>query len=337
MRPYTAIRSLNSVLALAGVTVLFGCAATADAPREASTGRERAQSSGSARPEAVGTLVDARPAALVNGRTILWGDLRPLLSELGGATALQEAILDRRLDVLAADAELAITPDDVAAERKRLIESLDEDPNTAARLLETVRSRQGLGEVRFARLMQRNAILRALVRDQVNLTPAAVERMYQLTHGPARQVRLITVPNLPQARNVIERIEAGEPFVEVAVNVSTDTSAARGGLLEPVSREDASYPKALRDAIWSLEEPGALSAPVLMESGYAIVQLVRTIEGADTPLDEVRDDMERLARLRQERLLMDRLARRILDDVSITIFDDSLRWSWRNAQRQRVE
>jgi parvulin-like peptidyl-prolyl isomerase len=171
----------------------------------------------------------------------------------------------------------------------------------------------------------------------VNVTPREIERMHDLTYGPKRQVRLITAPNLAEVKEVVERVEAGEAFGDVAVELSTDLSAARGGLLEPVSREDQSYPRALRDAIWALDEPGAHSAPILMNNGYAIVQLVREIEGDDTPVEDVREEMQRLVRLRQERLLMDQLARAVLDDVSVTIFDDSLRWSWRNTRRRSGE
>ena len=115
------------------------------------------------------------------------------------------------------------------------------------------------------------------------------------------------------------------------MGVSTDSSAARGGLLEPISRADLSYPEALRQALWSLES-GEISSPVLLDRGYAVLVLVRELQGDGADPAQVRPELERLARLHHERLLMDQLARQMLFQVSVTIFDDALRDNW---SRQR--
>ncbi|MCH6551869.1 MAG: hypothetical protein IH804_07640, partial [Planctomycetes bacterium] len=122
----------------------------------------------------VATVIDARPAALVDSKAVGWGELRPLLNEAAGAECLQEVILDRVLDTALADAGLMVGPDEVAAEQRQLLETLDRDPDVALRLLDELRARQGLGRTRFAGLLRRNAALRALVRDQVQVTDPAV-------------------------------------------------------------------------------------------------------------------------------------------------------------------
>jgi foldase protein PrsA len=312
--------------------VLYGCAMPADSPNTPMAGESAAparQQGG----EPASTFVDARPAALVNGRSILWGELRPILSEAAGAQALQEIILDRRLAELIGERGIIITEDDETAEQRRLLNTLSDDPNTAVRLLDELRDRRNLGPHRYRALLRRNAMLRALVRDRVEITSAAVAGMYDALHGPKRQARLITVGDLAAAQAAIGRISHGEFFGDVAVELSTDSSAPRGGLLEPVSRSDPSYPATLREAIWSLPDVGAVSNPILLDKGYAIVQLVREVEGDGTPLEEVRDELERLVRLNQERLLTDRLARTILADASVTIFDDSLQSAWKRRQQ----
>ena len=50
------------------------------------------------------TYIDARPAALIQGRMVEWGELRPLLNEVAGATVLQEVMLERVLKSALADA-----------------------------------------------------------------------------------------------------------------------------------------------------------------------------------------------------------------------------------------
>ena len=279
------------------------------------------------------TMVDARPAALVEGRIVDWGELQPLLNEAAGSDVLAEVILDRMLSRELKDAGISITAEDVDAERALFYETLSDDPDVAARLARQVRARQGLGPTRLDRLLKRNAALRALVRDRVEINDEAVRRMYDIVHGPKRQARLIIAPTLNDAQAAINRANAGELFADVAVDVSTDSSAARGGLLEPISRADASYPQAMREALWALV-PGELSRPVFLSDNYAVLSLVRVVDGDGADFYAVRPDLERLVRLNQERILMDELARRLLTEASVTIIDNKIKWSW-DSRRNR--
>ncbi|MHC5007041.1 MAG: peptidylprolyl isomerase [Planctomycetota bacterium] len=279
------------------------------------------------------TMIDARPAALVEGRIVDWGELRPLLNEAAGSDVLAEVILDRMLARELHDAGILITAEELDAERALFYDTLSDDPDVAARLARQVRARQGLGPTRLDRLLKRNAALRALVRDRVEINDEAVRRMYDIVHGPKRQARLIIAPTLNDAQAAINRANAGELFADVAVDVSTDSSAARGGLLEPISRADASYPQAMREALWALV-PGELSRPVFLSDNYAVLSLVRVVDGDGADFYAVRPDLERLVRLNQERILMDELARRLLTEASITIIDDKIKWSW-DSRRNR--
>jgi hypothetical protein len=279
------------------------------------------------------TMIDARPAALVEGRIVDWGELKPLLNEAAGADVLAEVILDRMLARELDDAGILITAEELDAERALFYDTLSDDPDVAARLARQVRARQGLGPTRLDRLLKRNAALRALVRDRVEINDEAVRRMYDIVHGPKRQARLIIAPTLNDAQAAINRANAGELFADVAVDVSTDSSAARGGLLEPISRADASYPQAMREALWALV-PGELSRPVFLSDNYAVLSLVRVVDGDGADFYAVRPDLERLVRLNQERILMDELARRLLTEASITIIDDKIKWSW-DSRRNR--
>ncbi|MHC4141683.1 MAG: peptidylprolyl isomerase [Planctomycetota bacterium] len=279
------------------------------------------------------TLVDARPAALVEGRIVDWGELQPLLNEAAGSDVLAEVILDRMLARELDDAGILITAEDVDAERALFYDTLSDDPDIAARLARQVRARQGLGPTRLDRLLKRNAALRALVRDQVEINDEAARRMYDIVHGPKRQARLIIAPTLNEAQAAINRANAGELFADIAVDVSTDRSAARGGLLEPISRADASYPQAMREALWALV-PDELSRPVFLSDSYAVLSLVRVIDGDGADFDAVRPDLERLVTLNQERILMDNLARRLLTAASVTIIDDKIKWSWDSRRNQ---
>jgi hypothetical protein len=281
----------------------------------------------------VATVIDARPAALVNGRGVTWGELRPTLGDAAGAEALREVILDVRLEEAMTLAGITLTDDDIAKERRRLLEELSEDPATSLRLLDELRDRQRLGQQRFEELVRRSAELRALVRDEVVIEPDTVSRAHAMRHGPRRQVRLLTVPDLATASASTDRVSSGDFFGDVAVEISTDTSAPRGGLLQPMSAVDPSYPAALRQAVFALAAEGEVSDPILLPSGYAVVELVRIVPGDGVTLAEARIDLERRVRLAEERRLMDQLARRLLTSTTVTIFDEQLNESWERFKR----
>ena len=356
------VRTAAGLAFLAAAALLYGCGRTTDAQRQddlASSPESEVPGQPLARPlespmqivstaredkpDAVVTLVDARPAALVDTVPVTWGELRESVTEAAGAEALREIILERGLSELLLDRGIVIDDAAVAAERELFITSLNPDPDLALRLLDEIRARQGLGTTRFRKLLWQNAALRALVRERAEITPEAVARMFELVHGPKRQARLIIVPNLAAVDTVSARLEAGEPFADVAVEVSTDPSAARGGLLEPMSKVDDTYPTAVREAIFQLEplgnnedlrptSLGLTSMPILLDNGYAILKLERKFAATRTELSEVREEMERLVRINQERVLMDQLARNILLDANVTVIDAALHESWTRSR-----
>jgi len=336
--------------------LLYGCTTAQDSPHSGTSARNspnqafRTDQSASdlstpislvdsprlAKPEPVSTVVDARPAALVNGMPVTWGELRPLLNELAGAEALQEIVLDRKLAEFLPQAGISITEDDIAREKKLLLESLNDDPNVAMRLLDELRERQRLGKTRFEALMRRNAGLRALVQANVVVSPDAVRNMHDTVHGPKRQARLMLFADLEAAQSAINLVNSGVSFNDVAAEMSIDSSAPRGGLLEPISQSDPNYPEALRQTLFTLE-PGKMSGPVLIDNKYAVIMLVKRIAGDAMSLDEARPSLERLVRLNHERLLMDQIARHMLQDSAISVFDEELHESWKRRGKKSSE
>lgn len=273
-----------------------------------------------------------RPAAILAGEPISWAELRPALAEAAGGRVLEEVALDRLLAAQAAAAGIVIGPAQIDAEQRLLAQSLGldgSDPVGDAEVIDRVRRLRGLGEVRYAALLRRNATLRALAAPTIVVDEDAARRAYELRYGELIEVRLLTTATLREAQGALDRLRAGEPFGEVAAQVSTDVSAARGGILEPIHPSDASYPAALRQALIDATD-GQVAGPIALEQGYALALRVGSTLPRPAPLFEsVRDAMEREARLNQERLLMDRLARRMLEGIGLTALDRSLDWSWR--------
>ena len=73
----------------------------------------------------------------------------------------------------------SIVPDAaaVAQEKTILLEALDpSNPQRAAEFLKEIRRREGLGPVRFAALLRRNAGLRAMIQEEIQINEEAIVR-----------------------------------------------------------------------------------------------------------------------------------------------------------------
>lgn len=282
----------------------------------------------------------ARPIAVVDGRPITFEALRPALMEAGGGAVLEEAVLDELLQREADRRELKITRAQLDAERDLLAQTLTgsgaaSDPTEAGRLLAQVRASRGLGEVRFAALLRRNATLRALVANDVRITESALDQAYAMRFGPRYRARLITTATAADAAAVAQQARAGADFASLAAERSTDASAARGGLLEPISPLDPAYPAAIRSTLRTLAA-GGVSDPIALDSGFAILQLIEQVPAPATVPDReaALPELERQVRTEQERLLMNQLVRRLLDSARVSITDRNLERAWRTHTRR---
>jgi len=107
-----------------------------------------------------------------------------------------------------------------------------------------------------------------------------------------------------QIEAVRKRIQDGEPFDQVAKEVSKDPgSAAQGGSLGDIER--GIMDPAFDEAAFSLS-PGELSEPVKTRFGYHLIDVESVTPNAVKPFDEVRDQLrEELAKQRAEALFYD--------------------------------
>lgn len=277
------------------------------------------------------------PAAIVNGQYILWEDLRPALTEAAGGLVLQEQVLDLMLAAEARRRGIVIGPAEVSREREFLMAAIVREsratPGDAERLLASVQRTRGLGEARFARLLERNAHLRALVADEVEVLQAEVDREYLIRHGPRFRVRVIMTATQREAAEIRSALAHGDGgltirFAEAAARASIDPSAERGGIVDPISPSDPSYPASIRQAVETLQ-PGTMSDVLAVDRGFAILLLEERIAGDGVELPDVQDALREELQRRAERLAMDDLARRLLREADVSVTDRALDWSWR--------
>lgn len=271
------------------------------------------------------------------GQPIDWLELRPALVEAGGGSVLAELVLDRMVDQKLKERGQVVQSQHVDRERSLLTEALDpSDPDRAQQLLRQLRQRRGLGSHRFKQMLVRNAGLRLLIHDQVEVSRAAVEQAHQLEHGPRYEARLIVTDSLVQAADVVRDARAGKSFSDLAIAHSTDPSRAQGGLIGPVSPVDPTFPKAVRTTLASLE-PGQASDPVALDDGFAVLRLERIVHGDDIEMERVKEVLQIRVRRQVERMLMRRLVRAMISEADVTILDPLLAASWRQHHRQILE
>ena len=321
---------------LGGATVagvlLVGCAGDSQPRPLAGVERAERRIDASAPPPSVAE----RAPVVLNGSPIPWSELHPYLAEAGGRAALEEAMLDRLIDRELESQGLRVTQADADAEYAELVTLLrtrvgdgGEDSET---LVVDMRRAMGLGPHRFKATLMRNAKLRALVRDRVEVSEDDLRLAYEIDYGPRTRVRLITTPTQRDAAAVSRSLAGlgGESlrlgFAQAAMDHSTDPSGPAGGLIESLSPADPAYPAGLTQAISGLSV-GQMTPVIALDNGYALAFVEATIPATGTSMAAVRERLEREVRARRERLAMERLALQLLERASVTVFDPSLEWA----------
>lgn len=285
----------------------------------------------------VSLVRESEAAVVIDGSTIPWSALRGALAELGGAVVLEELALDRALDREAARRGISAGEAEIAAEERALLDELEVAAGTnRMEVLEGVRRSRGLGPARYEALLRRNALLRAMVRDEAVPSAAEVELSRRLAFGETRRVRLF-VAGSESAASGMRQAVAGAPveqrswvFADRAVAGSEHPSAARGGLIERFHPEDPAYPGLLGNAARQLE-PGGVTTVLATASGFAVVLVEQINPGREATAEEMAR-VERRVRQRKERLAMESLARELINRSRVSPVDPDLARAWQGRR-----
>jgi len=303
-----------------------GDSATPEASQGASKQSNRA---GAQTPDA-----KEKPIAYINSKPLVWSAIEKPLLEAGGGQVLLDEVLDQTITRRLSERGLKVEPADVAAEQRILTDSLHPDPDQAQRLLGELRARRGLGDGRYRRLLVRNAGLRKLIKDEVLVPEQALRLAFDAQYGARYETRLIVVDNEQQAADVVRTARGGASFTDLAIQRSTDSSRAQGGLLSPFSAADPTYPQAVRNAVTALQV-GEITDPVSLERGYAVLKLERKIDGPAVKFDDVKEALQRGVRLDGERQHMQQTVRAILAETDVVVLDGAMQQSW-NEQKKNL-
>lgn len=264
----------------------------------------------------------SRVVAIVSGQSITRQDMWDHLVESSGDEIFQDLLLSRAIQHAFDQHHLPeLTHEEINFERNVLLRTLQ---NNSASDLNLILAKRGYGKIRLQALCKRNAGLRKLVQQNINITDASVQRMFALLHGPKFPVQILVTSTLDQASQARRNIQDGESFATVAQRISIDPSSPMGGVVAPISPADPLWPTSVRELIQTLEV-GDCSPPILIEDRWLLITVTDPPTVQTVHLADVREEMEQLSRLAMEQLEMDQLSKRLRANINPNIIDPTLK------------
>ncbi|MGH3442947.1 MAG: foldase protein PrsA [Nitriliruptorales bacterium] len=269
-------RSRVLVAAAASALLLTGCAGRLPADTAAIVAGERVE---------VGDLEILVAAQLSEGSLG-----RPSADEFRNADQLQRQTLAQLIQdtlVAAAAAELGVEASEAAIDEE--FANLAEQYGGMEELRAEI-ARQSLRESDVRRQLS-NFLRRDLLADHFveQVTDEQVRAEYEArVEQEFRVVDLahIQVGSEEEGRAIMEELQAGADFAELAAERSTDqTTAGDGGDLGELPR--GQLPQEIDDPVWA-SEPGELVGPVQTQVGWHVI---RVKEFRERPLDELRGQL----------------------------------------------
>lgn len=199
------------------------------------------------------------------------------------------------VDKEAKELGIEVTDDEVEQELSLTIDGYEsEEQYYSQMLLQLGMSREDVFVETTYRLT-----LQAIATADITISEADID--FYLEQNPERftpkkemQLSMIEVSSYEEAEQVMDRLEAGERFADLAKEVSTDEeSRQRGGSLGRVEEDNPFWPEELLKTAASLAA-GDIAGPIQTEDSFAIIQLVSTYS------PKVPDDKEIRNLVRQE-------------------------------------
>ena len=124
--------------------------------------------------------------------------------------------------------------------------------------------------------------------SEIEVTNEEIAEYYEEHQEELEQVRVshILVDTKDEADNVLKRLDNGEDFAELAMELSQDPgSAAQGGDLDYISRETNFVPEFLEAAF--LLGKDEVSEPVETEHGFHIIKVTDKIEDLESSSEQI--------------------------------------------------
>ncbi len=284
---------------------------------------------------------DSAVAAYVGGRAITMEQLHRPLVEAYGLNALLHLVQLELAKEMAEQTGVTVTSDDLADERRltlaKMFKDASEEDHPA--LLQQFLGQQKLTPQEFDIVIATNAHLRKIAEPRLEgaITEEALQEMFRAQYGETVSVRHIQLSNLQEIAEAQRRLAAGEPFEQVAREMSrNDLTAPLGGEIQPpFSRTQPRLPQSFKDTAFVLDV-GEVSDPVLANGSYHLIKLENRYEPVAVKFEDVKESLRAdfEDRLTQNAIkeLRNRMAQQALQVLRIE--DPTLREQFEARKRQ---
>ena len=315
-----SIRSIITAVGLGGLLTLAGCPPQDQGPEVGPAKTPLV----SPQPIPVPPRESDETVATIDGLTITMEQLQaPLVDAFGLNVLLKLVELDLAKEQ-AARLGIMLTAKDFAAETQRYLDQVFKDDKQIAgmrdeldqktqagktaeaealrrsivreqqRLLAQLLDNQKLTRAEFDLAIETTTYLRAVVHPAVEskLTDENLQESFRARYGEKVQVRHIACSNPQEVVEVKRRLAGGEPFAQVAQELSRDRrTGPNGGELPPFSRSTTGMPQGFKDAAFALQKPGDISDIVEADGAYHLIQLMDRIAPVAVKFEDVKDSV----------------------------------------------
>ncbi len=235
---------------------------------------------------------DSEVIAAVNGEEITKDELYDAMFTSGGREILERLITNRLILQEAKALEISINEEDLDAEIGKVIR---ENFYGAEDYFYQALEQYGLTEEALRKDLEIDLLLRKIIRNEVEITDEDVREYYTenqyLFNSPEQvEARHILVETLEEAEEVIQLLDGGQDFSELAEERSIDTvSAGQGGNLGFFQRGEmvAEFEEVAFDLAI-----GSRGDPVETQHGFHIIEVLDRKEAHEASFDEVKETAE---------------------------------------------
>lgn len=233
--------------------------------------------------------------AHVEGVTITLQQLQQPLMEAYGLNLLLRLV---QLDLVKADAakaQVAVTDADIQREQQISLDTLFKDAppdQDRQKLLDQFLAQQHLSQYEFDLTMRANAYLRKIAEPMLKgkITDENLHEAFGVVYGETVQIRHIQCANMQEIAEAQRRLAAGEPFEQVARELSrNERTAPLGGEVAAFSREQ-DLPQAFKDTAFALKE-GQVSDPVYADGAYHLIKLEKRFPPKAVKFEDVKESL----------------------------------------------
>ncbi len=287
----------------------------------------------------IGLPPEASPASpelagTVNGADISLQDVYDLLLESYGHACFQQLVASAAVDQAAKREGVTVTEAEIRAENALTLQQLmpNLDPAREESLLVELLSRKAIPRPHWDLTMRRNALLRKMAARRLKITDEMLTAEFNRQYGLKVQIRHIQSASVGDAQKIMDRLEKGEDFSKLAMELSTNTrTAPLGGKLAPFSRDSALVPADLRRAAFTMAE-GKTSQIIKLEKDYHILKLDKTFPPKDVTFQSVKDELRRKLIVSRLRPMQTKILQDLIGNADLQVINPVLKFQVRAAE-----